>query len=194
MPTSCPTGFRRAEPRASQAWPLRAAGFVTPCPSIGAGTPGAESEQEPSKRRHQRTLFDGVAGLYEASRLGYPSRDIVEFAVTTAGLGTGRTILEVGCGTGQLTESLACFESTRATSLSWPADVRREFTEELRRHLRGQNEVHLRATSNPAHSQQLRDPGSQLLMRGLLRMRHLRTQPWSQNGRQHRHTANQQGA
>ena len=35
MPTSCPTGFRRAEPGASQAWPLRAAGFVTPCPSVG---------------------------------------------------------------------------------------------------------------------------------------------------------------
>ncbi len=27
--------------------------------------------------------------------------------------------------------------SPRATSLSWPADVRREFTEELRHHLRG---------------------------------------------------------
>jgi hypothetical protein len=34
-------------------------------------------------------------------------------------------------------------ENTRATSLSWPADVRREFTEELRHHLRGQTDVHL---------------------------------------------------
>jgi ubiquinone/menaquinone biosynthesis C-methylase UbiE len=69
---------------------------------------GAETEQERSKRRHQRTLFNGVAPLYEASRLGYPS-DIVEFAVATAAVGAGSEVLEVGCGTGQLTERLACF-------------------------------------------------------------------------------------
>ena len=57
-------------------------------------------------RRHQRTLFDSVAQLYEASRLGYPS-DIIEFAVATAAVGAGSEVLEVGCGTGQLTESLA---------------------------------------------------------------------------------------
>jgi ubiquinone/menaquinone biosynthesis C-methylase UbiE len=66
----------------------------------------AETEQERSKRRHQRTLFDSVAQLYEASRLGYPS-GIVEFAVATAAVGPGSEVLEVGCGTGQLTESLA---------------------------------------------------------------------------------------
>jgi ubiquinone/menaquinone biosynthesis C-methylase UbiE len=69
---------------------------------------GAETDQERRKRHYQRTLFDGVAPLYEASRLGYPD-DIVEFAVRTAGLGPRSTILEVGCGTGQLTERLACF-------------------------------------------------------------------------------------
>jgi ubiquinone/menaquinone biosynthesis C-methylase UbiE len=66
----------------------------------------AETEQERSKRRHQRTLFDSVAELYEASRLGYPS-DIVEFTVATAAVGATGEVLEVGCGTGQLTESLA---------------------------------------------------------------------------------------
>jgi ubiquinone/menaquinone biosynthesis C-methylase UbiE len=66
----------------------------------------AETEQERSRRLHRRTLFDGVAQLYQASRLGYPS-DIVEFAVTTAAAGAGSAVLEVGCGTGQLTESLA---------------------------------------------------------------------------------------
>ena len=71
-------------------------------------TTGPETEQERGKRHYQRTLFDGVSGLYEASRPGYPGH-IVEFVVATAGLGPGAAILEVGCGTGQLTESLACF-------------------------------------------------------------------------------------
>lgn len=66
----------------------------------------AETEQERGRRRHRRTLFDSVAQLYEASRLGYPS-DIVEVAVTTAAVGAGSAVLEVGCGTGQLTDSLA---------------------------------------------------------------------------------------
>ena len=66
----------------------------------------AETEQVRSRRLHRRMLFDGVAELYQASRLGYPS-DIVEFSVTTAAAGAGSAVLEVGCGTGQLTESLA---------------------------------------------------------------------------------------
>jgi ubiquinone/menaquinone biosynthesis C-methylase UbiE len=77
-------------------------------PTVRAVDIAAETGQERSKRRHRRTLFDGVAQLYEDSRLGYPS-DIVAFAVTTAAAGAGSTVLEVGCGTGQLTESLACY-------------------------------------------------------------------------------------
>ncbi len=71
-------------------------------------TLGQETEQQRSKRRYQRALFDGVAGLYHASRPGYPPR-MVEFVVATAGLDAGGAVLEVGCGTGQLTEPLAHF-------------------------------------------------------------------------------------
>jgi len=68
-----------------------------------------ETQTERSRRRHRRTLFDGVAELYEATRRGYPGH-IVDFVVTTAEVGPGSRTLEVGCGTGQLTESLASFE------------------------------------------------------------------------------------
>jgi 2-polyprenyl-3-methyl-5-hydroxy-6-metoxy-1,4-benzoquinol methylase len=67
-----------------------------------------ETEQARSRRRHRRTLFDGIAELYDDSRLGYP-RDIVDFVMATAGVGAGSDVLEVGCGTGQLTESLATY-------------------------------------------------------------------------------------
>jgi ubiquinone/menaquinone biosynthesis C-methylase UbiE len=69
-------------------------------------TSGTESERERDKRHYQRTLFDGIAERYEAARPGYPAR-VVDFIITTAGLGPGAAVLEVGCGTGQLTEQLA---------------------------------------------------------------------------------------
>lgn len=67
---------------------------------------GGETPEGRTKRRRQRTLFDGVAELYDKSRLGYP-RDIVDFVLATAGVGAGSDVLEIGCGTGQLTHSLA---------------------------------------------------------------------------------------
>ena len=68
---------------------------------------GTESERDRTKRHYQRTLFDGIAGQYEASRPGYPAH-VMEFVAATAGLGPGAAVLEIGCGTGQLTERLAC--------------------------------------------------------------------------------------
>jgi ubiquinone/menaquinone biosynthesis C-methylase UbiE len=68
-------------------------------------THGTESEQDRTKRHRQRALFDGIAERYEASRPGYPPH-VVEFVTTTAGLGPGSAVLEIGCGTGQLTERL----------------------------------------------------------------------------------------
>jgi ubiquinone/menaquinone biosynthesis C-methylase UbiE len=69
---------------------------------------GAETEQDRAKRRHRRMLFDGVAHLYDDSRLGYPP-DIVDFVMSTAGARVASDVLEVGCGTGQLTESLTAY-------------------------------------------------------------------------------------
>jgi len=67
----------------------------------------AETEGSPERanRRYQRGLFDSVARLYEATRPGYPV-ELVEFVAVTAGIGPGSPVLEVGCGTGQLTEAL----------------------------------------------------------------------------------------
>jgi SAM-dependent methyltransferase len=66
----------------------------------------AESDGQRHRRHRQRVLFDGVADLYAATRSGYPP-EIVDFAIRTAGLVPGSTVLEVACGTGQLTASLA---------------------------------------------------------------------------------------
>ena len=65
----------------------------------------AEGKAERAKRRYQRGLFDSVARLYEATRPGYPA-ELVEFVAATAGIGPGSPVLEVDCGTGQLTEAL----------------------------------------------------------------------------------------
>jgi SAM-dependent methyltransferase len=65
-----------------------------------------ESGRDRDRRYFQRSLFDGIADRYAASRPGYPPR-VVEFVAATAGLGPGASVLEIGCGTGQLTERLA---------------------------------------------------------------------------------------
>jgi ubiquinone/menaquinone biosynthesis C-methylase UbiE len=51
-------------------------------------------------------LFDGVARLYDEARVGYPM-ELVHELVTRAGLDRDTPVLEVGCGTGQLTVDLA---------------------------------------------------------------------------------------
>jgi ubiquinone/menaquinone biosynthesis C-methylase UbiE len=67
-----------------------------------------ETDRQRDRRHHRRALFDGVAPRYDQYRLGYPD-EIVEFVVATAALGANSAVLEVGCGTGQLTGELAAF-------------------------------------------------------------------------------------
>jgi 16S rRNA A1518/A1519 N6-dimethyltransferase RsmA/KsgA/DIM1 with predicted DNA glycosylase/AP lyase activity len=51
-------------------------------------------------------LFDSAAELYDAARQGYPA-EIVDAVVANAAIGRGSAVLEIRCGTGQLTRRLA---------------------------------------------------------------------------------------
>jgi SAM-dependent methyltransferase len=60
-----------------------------------------------SPRQYGR-VFDEVAVEYDRSRPGYP-RELVEEACALGGLGPGDLVLEIGCGSGQLTRDLLAF-------------------------------------------------------------------------------------
>lgn len=58
----------------------------------------------PSAREYGK-FFDEIAGEYDSMRPAYPDR-LVDQACQVAGLGRRDHVLEIGCGTGQLTRSL----------------------------------------------------------------------------------------
>lgn len=67
---------------------------------------GPETPQARDKRHYQRALFGAIADRYQDSRPGYTD-SVLAFIAATARLGAGSPVLEVGCGTGQLTQPLA---------------------------------------------------------------------------------------
>jgi ubiquinone/menaquinone biosynthesis C-methylase UbiE len=59
-----------------------------------------------SAARRYGAVFDEVAAEYDRHRPAYPD-ELVDQACQAAGIGSGDHVLEVGCGSGQLTRSLA---------------------------------------------------------------------------------------
>jgi len=65
----------------------------------------SEDAQQRAHRERRRAGFDRIAERYDATRVGYPDA-LVDGMLATAGVGPGDPVLEVGCGTGQLTRQL----------------------------------------------------------------------------------------
>ena len=59
-----------------------------------------------STARRYGKVFDDVAAEYDRHRPAYPD-ELVDQACRVAGIGSGDHVLEVGCGSGQLTRGLA---------------------------------------------------------------------------------------
>ena len=63
----------------------------------------------PEEIRKLGQVFDGVAEAYDEARAGYPEA-LVDRALRRGAIEAGTRVLEIGCGTGKLTELLAAHE------------------------------------------------------------------------------------
>jgi SAM-dependent methyltransferase len=72
------------------------------CPVTGLY---ARTMPDAADARSDATVFNEIAGEYDRHRPGYPDA-LIDQACTRAGIGPGAPVLEIGCGTGQLTRSL----------------------------------------------------------------------------------------
>lgn len=88
-----------------------------------------ESSADRERRLARRVLFNSVAELYQRSRRGYPD-ELVDWMLATASVDARDPVLEVGCGTGQLTHSLA----VRGVDLT-AIDIGPSMVETARRHV-----------------------------------------------------------
>src|SRR5580692_1980006 len=68
-----------------------------------------------STARRYGMVFDEIAAEYDRYRPAYPD-ELVDQACRVAGIGSGDRVLEVGCGSGQLTRSLVA-RGLRVTAL-----------------------------------------------------------------------------
>ena len=76
-------------------------------------------------------VFDRIAGLYDQARPGYPSEAVTDL-VRICGVDSSSRVLEIGCGTGQLTRDLAvsgarivCVEAGASLAEAARANLRR---------------------------------------------------------------------
>lgn len=88
-----------------------------------------------STARRYGKVFDEIAAEYDRRRPTYPD-ELVDRACQVAGIGSGDHVLEVGCGSGQLTRSLAA-RGLHVTAL----EPGKNLMALARQHLEGAGEV-----------------------------------------------------